>query len=252
MDFIKFIKKILPRSLLISLKKIYKKFVWRKYKHLTTKEVFTKIYTEHIWGNNSFVPGSYFSGEGSHEAALIDPYIVAVNKFLLRFQHKPNVIDMGCGDFNVGSKIRSSCEKYIACDIVDSLIEQNRLKYKELDVDFRVFDFTSEKCEKTDIIFLRQVLQHLSNKDIKKGLKNILPHCQYLVLTEHLPANSNFKRNIDKPTGPDVRAELNSGIDINEQPFNYNLKAECICEVPDGYGTIKTNVYKCQNELNSC
>lgn len=245
MNFIKIIKKLLPLYLLIPIKRIRKMFFWKKYKQLTTKEVFTKIYTEHIWGNNFAVPGSYYSGGGSHESGLIEPYIAAVKKFLIMFRNKPNVIDLGCGDFNVGSKIRSSCKKYIACDIVDSLIEQNRLNYKDLNVDFRVFDFTSEKCEKTDVIFLRQVLQHLSNEDIEKGLRNILPYCEYLVLTEHLPPSSDFKRNIDKPTGPDVRAELNSGVDITEQPFNYKLKAECICEVSDQYGTIKTIVYKC-------
>ncbi|MGN6266139.1 MAG: class I SAM-dependent methyltransferase [Ginsengibacter sp.] len=252
MNLIKIIKKNLPFSLLLALKKIRKKKLWEKYKQLSSKEIFTKIYEENVWGSNGSKPGSYYSGGGSHDAALIEPYTIAVNKFLSRFPNKPDVLDIGCGDFNVGSKIRSLCNKYIACDIVDSLIEQDQLNFKDLNVEFKVYDLISEKCEETDVIFLRQVLQHLSNDDIEKGLKNIIPNCQYLVLTEHLPPNTNFKKNINKTTGPDVRAELNSGIDITEAPFSYNLKSECICEVPDQLGTLKTIVYTCKYKNETC
>ncbi len=107
---------------------------------------------------------------------------------------KPDVMDLGCGDFNIGSQIRGFCEKYIACDIVDSLIAQNRVIYENLNVDFRIFDLTAEKCETVDIVFLRQVLQHLSNDDIKKGLRNIIPYCKYLVLTEHWPVQRISKK----------------------------------------------------------
>ncbi len=245
MNLVETIKKVLPDNLLILLKKIHKRTFWKKYKELTPKEVFTKIYSEHVWGNNTSNPNSYFSGGGSHDVALTGPYIEAVKKFILGLTNKPDVMDLGCGDFNIGSKIRGVCNNYIACDIVDSLIEQNRVAFKDLHVDFRVFDLTEEKCESVDIVFLRQVLQHLSNDDIQKGLKNIVPYCKYLVLTEHLPIGSNFKRNIDKPTGPDVRADLKSGIDITSLPFKYTLKGECICEVPDAFGIIKTIVYKC-------
>lgn len=238
-------KKILPAGLLVFFKKIRQKTVWKKYEQLSTKEVFTKIYSEHIWGKDNSNPASYFSGGGSHDAAQIEPYITAVNKFISGLQYKPDVMDLGCGDFNIGSKIRGHCNRYIACDIVDGLIEQNKINFKDDHVDFRMFDLTTQQCDKVDIIFVRQVLQHLSNDEIKKGLQNIIPHCKYLVLTEHLPAG-NFKPNLDKPTGPDIRAILNSGIDITARPFNYSsLKGECICEVPDVLGTIKTFVYRC-------
>ena len=242
----KFIKNLIPDNLIAFINKFRQKKVWKNYEELSTKEVFTKIYSENVWGKDNSNPGTYFSGGGSHDAILIDPYITAIKKFIAGLENKPDVMDMGCGDFNIGSKVRSLCNKYIACDIVDPLIEQNKIIYKDLNVDFRVFDLTNEKCEKVDIIFVRQVLQHLSNDDIKKGLQHIIPYCKYLILTEHWPAKNNFKRNLDKPTGPDIRALLNSGIDITLPPFNYShLKAECICEVPDLLGSIKTFVYRC-------
>lgn len=246
MGIVRFIKKILPDNILAIIYKIRQRKLWENYQPLTTKEVFTKIYSEHVWGSDQSNPDVYFSGGGSHDAALIDPYITAIKKFIEGLDGKPNVMDLGCGDFNIGCSIRPVCNQYIACDIVDKLIERNKQVYKELDVDFRVFDLTTQQCEKVDIIFVRQVFQHLSNDDIKSGLNNIIPFCKYLIVTEHLPAKKNFKRNADKPTGPDTRTLLNSGIDIRYPPFNYsNLQAQCICEVSDDLGLIQTIVYKC-------
>lgn len=245
MSLNKIVKKVLPESLLLLLKKKRQEKVWKDYDGLNTKEVFTKIYNENVWGKDNENPGSYFSGGGSHDATQIEPYIIAVKKFIATLENKPDVMDLGCGDFNIGSQIRSACNRYIACDIVDGLIEQNKKKYEKENVEFRVFDLVNEKCESVDIIFVRQVLQHLSNDDIQKGLQNIIPNCKYLILTEHCPAQKNHTPNLDKPTGPDIRAVLNSGIDITAPPFNYKLQSEIICEVPDALGSIKTIVYKC-------
>lgn len=245
MNTTRMINKILPPAIINQLKKIKARMLWRKYKPLSTKEIFATIYKEQIWGSDSAFSGEYFSGGGSHDETLIKPYIEEVRKFTLSFDSKPNVMDIGCGDFNIGSKIRDTCDKYIACDIVDFLIDQNKKIYKELNVDFKVFDLINERCEKVDIVFLRQVLQHLSNADIQKGLKNILPYCKYLVLTEHVPLQDDFKKNLDKPTGPDVRTKLNSGVDITAPPFNYSLQGKCICEVFDSVGIIRTIVFKC-------
>lgn len=245
MSLKKIIKNLLPESLVLLFKKKQQEKIWKDYDGMTTKDVFTKIYKENVWGKNNTEPGSYFSGGGSHDATQIEPYINAVQKFIATLEGKPDVMDIGCGDFNIGSQIRDSCNRYIACDIVDGLIEQNKRKFAGMDVDFRVFDLVNDNCEKVDIIFVRQVLQHLSNADIKKGLQHITSNCRYLVLTEHWPGSKNFKPNADKPTGPDIRAVLGSGIDITAPPFNYQLQGECICEVQDALGSIRTIVYQC-------
>ncbi len=244
MGIVKIIKKVLPDSILVMLGRMKQQTANKDYKELSTKEVFTKIYTEHVWGADGSNPASFFSGGGSHEKALIEPYITAVRKFISSLNKRPDVMDLGCGDFNIGSNISPLCNSYVACDIVDSLIEHNKKKFNDLNVDFRVFDLTAEKCDKVDIIFIRQVLQHLSNSDIQKGLQNAVPFCKYLIVTEHWPAKQNFTKNLDKPTGPGTRTGLQSGIDITAKPFSYHLKATCICEVEDMDGVIKTFVYE--------
>ena len=95
-------------------------------------------------------------------------FLLQVNVILKKFSSKPNVVDLGCGDFAVGSMLRKDCNNYIAVDILDKLINKNKKIYKNLNVDFRTLDFTKDNLPEGDICFVRQVLQHLSNTIIIK------------------------------------------------------------------------------------
>ena len=141
-------------------------------------------------------------------------------EFLSTFSNKPNVVDLGCGDFSIGSKLRNYCNSYIAIDIFDELIERNKIHYKSHNVDFRVLDITKDNLPSGDICFVRQVLQHLSNKNIEKFLTQIRGKYSYLILTEHLPSFEKFKSNVDIITGPEIRLYKKSGVVLTEEPFN--------------------------------
>jgi hypothetical protein len=145
------------------------------------------------------------------------------------FDNRPNVVDLGCGDFHIGAQIRGLCGAYAACDIVD----------------FSVIDLTTDILPGGDIVFIRQVLQHLSNDQIIKALPRIASTYKYLILTEHLPAAKTFIANLDKPTGPDNRLGQNSGIVLTKPPFNLAVKEEkVICETMEGGGVIRTWLYR--------
>ena len=66
----------------------------------------------------------------------------------------------------MGKTTRKYCRNYIASDIVNELIDHNKKKFKQYDVDFRVLDITKNDLPEAEICFLRQVLQHLSNNSI--------------------------------------------------------------------------------------
>jgi SAM-dependent methyltransferase len=211
----------------------------------STQEIFSRIYSERAWGESGDPDDQFYSGEGSREAQVVNPYVQAIHQFLLALDKKPDVVDLGCGDFYVGSKVRELCGRYIACDIVPPLIEFNKTKYQSLDVDFRVLDLTRDDLPTADVLFIRQVLQHLSNKDIKRVLPQIAKKFKYLVLTEHLPATGTFVPNLDVPTGPLFRADIGSGIVLTRKPFNLKVKEETIlCEVPQMEAVIRTTLYK--------
>jgi len=217
----------------------------KQYTNLTTKEVFTKIYQERAWGGPLNSELEYFSGSGTHNDEIAGRYVSAAEGFLSSFADKPDVVDLGCGDFTVGSQLRPLCNRYIACDIVGPLIEWNRERYRELDVDFRVLDLSEDELPPADIVFLRQVLQHLSNDHIARALPQLSTKYRYLVLTEHLPSLGKFRHNIDKPAGASVRSALNSGVILTSPPFNLSIKETAVlCELAEGGGIIRTNVYR--------
>ena len=86
---------------------------------------------------------------------------------------KPVVIDYGCGDFNVGKNFINEVKTYYAYDVVDNLIKYNKKKFKFKNLHFKKKDITKDNIIAVDVIFVRQVLQHLSNRDIEKFLKII-------------------------------------------------------------------------------
>jgi SAM-dependent methyltransferase len=220
------IKAILPKPLVEAIGNYRTKKVLEEYRSLSTQEAFTRIYEKGLWGKSGDSLQPFFSGLGSHDQTIVSTYIKSVQVFLSTFAEKPNVVDLGCGDFFVGSKIRPLCGNYIACDIVPKLIEFNKEKYKALSVDFRVLDLTSDELPNGDIVIVRQVLQHLSNEQILCGLPKISSKYKYLILTEHLPAVKDFEHNLDKPAGPDIRASIASGIVLTSPPFNLKPKSE--------------------------
>ena len=168
----------------------------------------------------------FYSGSGSHRNDEISAYLDAVANFLRSFERKPNAVDLGCGDFTVGLKFRSFCDRYTACDIVPGLIAVNKTRFGDLGVDFRVLDLIVDNLPDGDIALIRQVLQHLSNDQIGKFIARASLRYKFLVVTEHLPSHANFKHNVDKLPGPGTRMGHDSGVVLTSPPFNLRPNSE--------------------------
>ncbi|MDA1330214.1 MAG: class I SAM-dependent methyltransferase [Chloroflexi bacterium] len=172
----------------------------------------------------------------------------AIQSFLGNLSYKPNAVDLGCGDFNVGMKIRGMCNQYVACDVVDALIERNKAVHKGANVDFRCLDMCEDALPSGDIVFVRQVFQHLTNRQIL-SVVNKLSMYKFLILTEGLPARKDFVANGDKPIGDGIRFQrkVSSGVVLTLPPFNLVHKYETVlCEVPCGEAVIRTTAYQLQ------
>jgi len=144
--------------------------------------------------------GELYSGSGSHQFDLVFPYVSAVTDFCRSLKVPPSAVDLGCGDFNIGRQIRPYCGRYIACDVVPELIEQNLSRFGDLRVEFRCLDIVHDPLPGGDVAFLRQVLQHLDNEKIATILRQLYRY-RFVIVTEHLPANGGFVPNTDKPQG---------------------------------------------------
>lgn len=244
----KIFKFFIPSFLLLIFKKKREKLLIKKFEKLDLKQVFEKIYNEKLWtpdqDKNKF---KYYSGLGSHENKFTNEYIFKVNEFLKSFKVKPSVVDLGCGDFLVSSKIFKNSRTFIGCDIFPDLIDQNRKRYTSDNLSFKVLDITKDKIPKADVCILRCVLQHLSNEMIQKIIKNIKKNFNYLIITEHYPPNEVFTPNKDIITGPNIRLGKNSAVDLIKPPFNLIAEEnKTICKIySDNFeGYLKTIIYK--------
>lgn len=186
-----------------------------------TKDAMAQIYENNLWGGNQ---SDFFSGDGSHDPALIKPYLETVTSFLTAFETPPVVCDLGCGDFNIGKELVKHCKKYIAVDIVPDLIEYNKKSFKAENLEFHTLDIAEDELPSADCVILRQVLQHLSNKEIKSVVKKLYDY-KYIILTEHLP-EEDFEPNKDIISGQGIRLKKQSGVNLLAQPFNFKAIEE--------------------------
>lgn len=208
------------------------------------KEIFSQIYSDGWWGKAGDTQ-DYSSGHGSHLPGHVNPYVDAVSNFLKHMPVDTTVVDLGCGDFNIGSRICHNAGKYLACDIALNVIERNREKFAFQNVEFRCVDMINDDLPSGDVAIIRQVFQHLSNADIQEVLAK-LGQYEYLILTEFIPVE-DFTPNIDHHTGPLSRMArgINSGVVLTEDPFNLKPKAMKVIAVSDEEkGVLQTIVYK--------
>jgi len=206
-----------------------------------TKEVMIQIYQLYLWGGKEY---EFYSGDGSHDITIIEPYQEVVIRFLQSFDEPLIVCDLGCGDFNVGKKFVSFTKKYIGVDIVPDLIERNKNRFQAENLSFQCLDLATDELPKGDCAIIRQVLQHLSNHEIQKILQKLSAY-QYVILTEHLPSG-DFVPNKDKIASQGIRLKQQSGINLIESPFNWDVlssKELLSIELAPGKGKIITTLY---------
>lgn len=223
-----------------SIKQIDKNLVGRP-----ASEIFSEIYSKHLWGHG-VDSRKFSSGYGSHMETHVAPYVKAVGEFVGGLPWTPSVVDFGCGDFNVGSKIRGFFDVYIAGDIAPQVLEENRVRFAGMNVDFRRVDIIADELPDADICIIRQVLQHFSNSDIALVLPKLSKY-KFLILTEPLP-KTTFTPNLDQPTGVSSRMGrgLPSGVILTQPPFSLKVVASkqlCSTEDDHSHAALVTTAY---------
>lgn len=207
-----------------------------------TKAVMEQIYEKNLWGGN---PIEFYSGEGSHIPVLVNPYINVITDFLQSFEEPLIVCDLGCGDFNVGKELVEFTADYHAVDIVPALIDRNKTLFKNENLSFHCLDVAVDELPAGDCALVRQVLQHLSNQEVKQILEK-LSRYRNVIITEHIPSG-DFEPNKDKISGQGIRLKQNSGIDVLAAPFHWKVKEAkklLSLELENGKGRIITTLFQ--------
>lgn len=207
-----------------------------------TKEAMAQIYENNLWGGEK---SQFYSGLGSHHPEIVDPYIAVVTAFLKDLETLPIICDLGCGDFNIGKKLVKYSKKYIGLDIVPELIVHNKKEFKADNLEFYALNIATDDLPSGDCAILRQVLQHLSNAEIKCVVEKLYAF-KNVILTEHLP-EGNFEPNRDIISGQGIRLKKQSGVNLSVSPFNFKVKEETqvlSVQSPGFKGVLVTTLYK--------
>lgn len=229
----------------IFFKKRRSKTTPQAYEGLSRKDAFSKVYKDGIWSGTLPDDSTFHSGEGSRDATVIAPYVLAVTGHLTDLGPDVTVADIGCGDFNVGRQIAPSAGRYCAFDIVPELIDHLKETEATDRLTFHVLDLAEDPLPKADVILVRQVLQHLSNADIATFAAKVPAICKNLIVTEHLPSSPDFKPNMEHQSGPGIRLGINSGVVLSAPPFNLAAQNErVLCEIQAFGGRIQTTLYE--------
>jgi len=124
-------------------------------------------------------------------------------------------------------------QTYLGTDIVEPLVEQLSQRYGSDQVSFMQLDAIEDQLPKADLYLVRQVLQHLSNEQAIRIIEKVSVNGRFSLITDHHPDAKNLmRRNLDKPTGPDIRVYDGSGLYFDYPPFN----------IPDAKIVLETGV----------
>lgn len=205
------------------IKSVYRRFYGspldqRTYERMSVPETFQTIYRTKAWGDNG---EPFYSGPGSH-GPVADMYCAAVIA-LIKENGVQSVVDFGCGDFAIGRRIVEATDvRYTGVDVVSDLIEHHKKTVHNPRVSFQCADITKDPIPSADLCLIRQVLQHLGNREIAKALGRLQGFPKVLI-SEHVPVHPK-SYNHDLLHGPDVRLDYDSGVYIDQPPFSVAAK----------------------------
>jgi SAM-dependent methyltransferase len=177
---------------------------------------FDKVFQQNLFHGRASKSGNGSSIEQTHEIAQKLPSLI--NRLKIQ-----SFLDIPCGDLEWMSKVELAGAKYLGADIAPSLISHLKAKFPEKE--FALLDISEDSLPKVDLIFCRDLLVHLSNKDISSALKNIkASQSTYLATTTFV----NRETNIDLPMIS--RGVAWRTLNLQIQPFNFPEPIETIDE----------------------
>lgn len=177
------------------------------------KEIFTKIYEENLWCSPESKSGPGSSLDSTE--VLRKELPVLFKKFDIT-----SILDIPCGDFNWMRHVDFNEIKYTGADIVEPLIESNKERFPEHD--FKVLDLVNDPLPAVDLIFVRDCLGHLSNRNVLQAIANMRKSgSKYLLATSFTVWSQN----------PDIVDGGWKCINLMIEPFNlvpfYLINEEC-------------------------
>ena len=182
----------------------------------------------------------FYSGSGSHVDIYVTPYCELLKQFLSTHPEIKRVVDLGCGDFNVASQWINDGIDYTGIDVVEEMILSHQKTYASEHVHFMCLDIVDDELPDGDLCVIRQVLQHLSNNDVSRVLAKLKKYRYVIITNSQTPKAQAVSYNSDIRTGHQTRANVLSGLYLDEPPFN--LRTEILLNIPEARSKDRVNV----------
>lgn len=181
------------------------------------ESVFTDIYQGNKWHGKESKSGEGSSLESTKKIREEIP------KLFKKYNIK-TIIDAACGDWNwmqyTLNKI--NYDNYIGIDIVKDVVENNIKNYADDKITFYNINLINQPLpKKADVIFCRDMLNHLSNFDVLEVLKNFIQSGSTYVLM------TNFTKD---RTNKDILTGTWRTINFQNPPFLFPPPIETINE----------------------
>lgn len=185
---------------------IISKFKHFSYRLKSNKTKFTEIYSQKGFAGDSYPA----SGIGStlEQTKIIRQRL----PLIFREYDISSFVDVPCGDFTWMAKVNLDGMQYYGFDIVKSVVEKNRSLYEKNNIHFNELDVVAAIVPvSADMIFCRDCLVHLSNRDTLKALRNFKKSGSTYLLTTTF---SELKENVDLVSGRGWRP-----LNLERHPF---------------------------------
>jgi SAM-dependent methyltransferase len=111
-----------------------------------------------------------------------------------------SVVDVGCGDWQLGSLVDWSNVTYLGVDVVADLVETNTRAHAASNVSFRVADATTDRLPAADLLLAKDVLQHWPISAITRFLSANVGRYRYQLLTNDV-ASTRWAGGTNEETG---------------------------------------------------
>jgi hypothetical protein len=181
---------------------------------LPRRAVFALIYHANVWG-----------GAESRSGPASDPANTAPLRRLLpglvRDLGVRSFLDIPCGDFAWMAGVDLGVETYVGADLVMAIVRRNRARWGGPGRTFVRLDVTRSPLPAVDVVFCRDLLTHLSNRDGLRALANIRASGSRYLVTTTFPGR-----------GPN--ADILTGrfrpIDLEAPPFSWPPPLRLVAE----------------------
>ena len=138
------------------------------------------------------------SGPGSNPLHTIE-YQAFLSKFIY-LNNIRSVTDVGCGDWQFSKFINFAGAQYLGLDVVESVIERNTALHGGEGVRFQAMPTDLADVGPTDLLLMKDVLQHLPDAEIARFQRELLPKFRFCLITNSFQ-KLDTASNIDVETG---------------------------------------------------